>query len=89
MGIRFLVSADRINKVLSPPEYFGLGEGHLSDQYKIMLKFMVDEAGNYLTADEAEAQMRSINMEVFFIESLPAFVQSMKDAFVSPTSAGG
>jgi len=89
MGVRFIISADRINDVLSPVEYFGLSEGKLSDQYRVMMKFMADEEGNFLTAEEAEAQMRTINMKTFWSEYLPAFVHAMKDVFVTPTSAGG
>lgn len=87
--IKFLVSPDRINEVLSPVEYFGLIEGNLKSNYHAMLKFMVDENGVYLNEGQAIDRMKSISMTDFWREHLPAFSKALADAFVPPTSAGG
>lgn len=86
--IKFIVSPDRINAVLSPVEYFGLVEGDLKANYHTMLKFMVDADGNYLDEKTATEQMKKINMDDFWKIHLPAFSKALTDAFVSPTNGG-
>jgi hypothetical protein len=89
MAIKFKITPARVNEVLSPVEYFGLVEGESSANYNAMLKFMVNEKGEYLSAAEARERMKAENMQAFWAEHLPAFAKALKDAFVSPTNAGG
>jgi hypothetical protein len=86
--IRFLVTTERVNEILTPSEYFGLVEGKIAANYHAMLKFMVDDKDNYLTVKQAEKIVDEGGMNAFYKDYLPAFAQALKDAFVSPTSAG-
>jgi hypothetical protein len=87
--IKFLVTAERVNKELSPNEYFGLIEGSAAENYHAMLRFMVNEKGEYLTIEQAKKAMRETDMEAFWNEHMPAFGKALSEAFVSPTNAGG
>ena len=89
MTIKFLVTAERVNEVLTPSEYFGLTEGKTTANYHAMLKFMADDKGEYLTPEQAVKAMDAAgNMRAFWDEHLPAFSRALRDAFVSPTNAG-
>jgi hypothetical protein len=86
--IKFLITRERVNEVLTPPEYFGLLEGSMTENYHAMLRFMVDDDNKYLTNAQAVKVMRDTDMDTFWKEHLPAFARSLKEAFVSPMNAG-
>ena len=89
MTIKFLVTIDRINAVMNPVEYFGLMEGKMVEHFHAMLKFMVDDDGNYLTEAQALEVMRGTDMKSFWSDHASAFAKALRDAFVSPTKGGG
>jgi hypothetical protein len=89
MGVKFVVTKDRVNSQLSPAEYFSMADGDTTEAFKIMKKFMVDDADNFLSPEQADAEMRKTTMGNFWTEHYPAFISALRDAFVNPTNAGG
>lgn len=87
MGVKIVVTQEKFDQVFSIDDWMNFGELSQKDIYEKILNFVVDDAGEPVTVEQARVMFKSVP-KAEWIEHLNAFATAVKDAFVNPTNGG-
>jgi len=86
--IKIIVTQDKFDELFSIDDWFNFTELTQKEIYDKMLLFVADDDGNPVTVEQARAMFKDVPKREW-LEYIKAFMDSIKDAFVNPTSGGG
>jgi hypothetical protein len=85
--IKILVTQESFDEHFSIDDWFHFNEMTQRELYDKMLLFVADEEGNSVTVDQAREMFKKVPKKDW-IEYVAAFMTSVREAFVNPTSGG-
>ena len=85
--IKILVTPKKFDEVFSIDDWFNFSTLPQSEAYAYMLNFVVNDAGEFVTTDEARAMFKEVK-KAEWIKYLAEFMKAVDEAFVNPTSGG-
>lgn len=91
MAIKIKVDIERLRKITTPEQYYGLfglaGSPPLREweAYSLLLNFVEGENGEILTVENARARMKEITQDQLAKEVIPQFFKAMSESLVNPT----
>ena len=85
--IKLLVTQEKFDEVFSIDDWFNFSKLPQDEAYKYMLNFVVNDAGEFATTDEARAMFKTVKKSEW-IKYLAEFMKAVDNAFVNPTNGG-
>lgn len=87
LKIKIVVTQEKFDEYFSIDDWFNFTNLTNAELYNKMLYFVVDDSGEPVTIEQAKKMFKAIPKKEWS-EYVTSFFQSVRDAFVSPTSGG-
>jgi hypothetical protein len=87
MEIKLIVTREKFDDVLTIDDWMNFSHLSSKDVYSYMLKFVVDDNGNYVDESMAKNMFKTVKKSEW-VKYQNEFTKAIVDAFVNPMNAG-